>query len=118
MTSINPIVKQALAGCSAPAFFHAWRATSAYPTLPTTYITYQETLFQPEQFADDAPTANGRYVRVSVWSDGSTAALADQVYEGMFGEGFVLSGAQDIYESDTQTYHWASDWYLDQSADE
>ena len=117
MTSINPIVKQALAGCSAPAFFHAWRKTETYPTLPTTYITYQETLFQPEQYADNAPTVNGRYVRVSVWSDGSTATLADQVCDGMTGAGFALRGANDIYESDTQTYHWASDWFLDQSAE-
>lgn len=117
MTSINPIVKAALAGCSAPAFFHAWRATSAHPTLPTTYITYQETLFQHEQMADDTPYANGRYVRVSVWSNGSTAALADQVEKGMTGAGFILRSATDIYESDTQTYHWASDWYLDQPAE-
>jgi hypothetical protein len=114
MTSINSIVKAALAGCSAPAFFHAWRATSAHPTLPTTYITYQETLYLPEHYADDAPTVNGRHVRVSVWSNGSTAALADQVEKGMTAAGFVSRGANDIYEADTQTYHWASDWYLDQ----
>lgn len=117
MTSINPIVKAALAGCSAPAFFHAWRKTAQYPTLPDTYITYQETLFQHEQYADDAPIANGRYVRVSVWSNGSTAAVANQVYAGMTAAGFALSSANDIYEPDTQTYHWASDWYLDQPAE-
>lgn len=117
MTSINPIVKAALAGCSAPAFFHAWRATAQCPTLPTTYITYHETLYQPEDYADNAPTVNGRYVRVSVWSNGSTAAVAKQVYDGMTAAGFILRSANDIYESDTQTYHWASDWYLDQSAE-
>lgn len=83
MKSINPVIKAALANCGAPAFFHAWRETAQYPTLPETYVTYQETLFQRELMADDMPRINGRYVRVSVWSKGDTAVIAEAVVEGM-----------------------------------
>lgn len=116
MRSINPTIKQALAGCSAPAFFQAWRPTDAYPTLPNTYITYQETLFQRELTADDAPMLDGRYIRVSVWSNADTATVAAQAVAGMEAAGFILRGANDLYEDDTKTYHWASDWVLYQDS--
>lgn len=118
MKSINPIVKAALAECGAPAFFHAWRKTDAYPTLPATYVTYHEMLYRREVVADDAPYINGRYVTVSVWSNGATATVAAKVVAGMEAAGFILQDARDLYESDTQTYHWVSDWVAYQLASE
>lgn len=111
MKSINPTVKLALAECGAPAFFHAWRpGNPTYPTLPKTYVTYHEMLYRREIVADDAPYINGRYVTVSVWSDTDTAPVSAKVVEGMEAEGFMLQDARDIYEDDTKTYHWLSDW--------
>lgn len=118
MKSINPVVKAALAGCGTPAFFHAWRKTDAYPTLPATYVTYHEMLYRREIMADDAPYMNGRYVTVSVWSGADTATVAAQVVIGMEAAGFILQDARDLYESDTRTYHWVSDWVAYQLASE
>lgn len=116
MTSLNPTLKRALASCGVPAFFHAWKKTAQHPVLPATYITYHEMLFQHELMADDAPLINGRYARVSVWSDGDTAPIAALVCAGMTGEGFLLRDAQDLFEEDTGTYHWASNWVLYEEA--
>lgn len=112
MSSLNPTLIRALAACGVPAFFHAWKKTAQLPSLPATYITYNEMLFQHALMADDVPCVNERYARVSIWSDGDTAPIADLVRTGMEGEGFLLRDAQDIYESDTGTYHWASSWVL------
>lgn len=121
MKSINPIVKQALAECGAPAFFHAWRKSDAYPTLPATYVTYHEMLYRREVVADDAPYINGRYVTVSVWTSADNvdiAPIAAKVVAGMDAAGFMLQDARDLYESDTKTYHWVSDWVAYQLATE
>ena len=116
MKSINPLVKAALADCGVPAFFHAWQpGMPAYPSPPETYITYFEMLTQAEIEADDAPFVNGRYVRVSAWSTADTAPVAAKVRAGMRGAGFILRQARDIFEPDTRTYHWASDWVLYQN---
>lgn len=113
MNSINPTVRQALADCGAPAFFHAWRPDDPVcPKLPDTYITYFEDLAQPEVEADDEPYLNGRYVRVSVWSNADPAPIAKKVRAGMRAADFVMRQGRDIYEADTKTYHWASDWVL------
>lgn len=110
MNSIYPRVLDALSDCSVPAFMLAWRTCTDQPTLPSTYITCQETLRKEELSADGEPIILGRYVQVDIWSEEYPTLIIPQVRAGMKSDGFISQGEQDFYETDTEMYRISTQW--------
>lgn len=94
-------VKDALAPLGVPLSF------SVYIGSATTYITFFCYNEQGEEWSENEEIVTGYYVQVDIWSKGSYIDLADQVMTAMISAGFKRMTAQDLYESDTKTFHKA-----------
>ena len=71
------------------------------------YITFFELVNVDDQYADDKAYASEIHYQVDVWSKGNTGPIAIEVNKTMEALGFYRTGAVDLYEDDTKTYHKA-----------
>ena len=71
------------------------------------YVTFFELVNVDDQYADDKAYASEIHYQVDVWSKGNTTAIAQEVNKTMEALGFYRTGAVDLYEDDTKTYHKA-----------
>jgi len=97
--NMNSLIITTLAPTGVPVSFLTY-AGKVFP-----YITFFEVIDQGEMWADNVETHTGHYMQIDIWSKGSYLALVDTVTTLMLAAGFTRSNGQDLYESDTQTFH-------------
>src|SRR5690606_7098050 len=110
MIDLKPEILQALRGNSALVTLlggaKVWPETVPEGT-PDPYVTFFELANVDDQYADDKAYASEIHFQVDVWSKGNTTAIAQEVNKTMETLGFYRTGAVDLYEDDTKTYHKA-----------
>lgn len=94
-------VKDSLASITVPVSFQVYLGSE------TTYITYFCYNEQGEEWAENEEIATGYSVQVDIWSKTDYTTLVGQVTAAMLAAGFTRASSQDLYESDTKTYHKA-----------
>lgn len=70
-------------------------------------ITFFELNNIPDSFADDQETVSEITFQIDVWSKNSTTSLHTKVNEIMKNIGFSRYAVADLYEDDTQIFHYA-----------
>ncbi|WP_433943464.1 DUF3168 domain-containing protein [Paenibacillus sp. SN-8-1] len=75
------------------------------PSVTGPYVTYFEITNFDNRFASDRAISSEIHFQVDVWSQGATTAIAQAVNDTMENLGFYRLSAQDLYESDSKTYH-------------
>lgn len=97
--SINKLIKDTLESLQIPVEFQTYDGEDD-PYI--TFFCYNE---QGEKFADDDEIETGFYMQVDIWSKGNIEQLKINVINLLKEAGFKRKTVQDLYESDTQTYH-------------
>ncbi|HDX9648556.1 DUF3168 domain-containing protein [Bacillus cereus] len=70
-------------------------------------ITFFELDNRPEGFADNDESESEITFQIDIWSKGSTTAIHQKVNEIMKSIGFSRYAVADLYEDDTQIFHYA-----------
>ncbi|AZF88354.1 structural protein [Bacillus phage AP631] len=70
-------------------------------------ITYFELDNRPDGFADNEESESEITFQIDIWSKGSTTAIQKKVNEIMKSIGFSRYAVADLYEDDTQIFHYA-----------
>ncbi|PGC80334.1 tail completion protein gp17 [Bacillus toyonensis] len=70
-------------------------------------ITFFELDNRPEGFADNEEIESEITVQIDIWSKGSTTVIHQKVNEVMKSMGFSRYAVADLYEEDTQIFHYA-----------
>ncbi|MDM5270540.1 DUF3168 domain-containing protein [Bacillus wiedmannii] len=70
-------------------------------------ITFFELNNVPDSFADDEITSSEITFQIDIWSKNSTTAIHSKVDAIMNGIGFTRYAIADLYEDDTQIFHYA-----------
>lgn len=82
-----------------------------------THITFYEYLENDEDYADDEATSTEHYIQLDIWSKGNTKELKKQVKLLLKEVGFRFQEGQDFFETDTEIYHIAMRFYIDENLD-
>jgi hypothetical protein len=99
--NINKLIKDTLTPLGYPVGFRTYEGKE------TTYITFFVYLETGENWAENEEINTGYYIQVDVFSGGDYIDLVNSVQEAMLAAGFKRTTAQDLYESDTKTFHKA-----------
>ncbi len=78
------------------------KALAAFPR-----ITFFELDNRPDRFADNEESESEITFQIDIWSKGSTTAIHKKVNEIMKSIGFSRYAVADLYEDDTQIFHYA-----------
>ncbi|HDR7777689.1 MULTISPECIES: tail completion protein gp17 [Bacillus cereus group] len=70
-------------------------------------ITFFELDNRPDGFADNEENESEITFQIDIWSKGSTTAIHQKVNEIMKSIGFSRYAVADLYEDDTQIFHYA-----------
>ncbi|HHP5740393.1 MULTISPECIES: tail completion protein gp17 [Bacillus cereus group] len=70
-------------------------------------ITFFELDNRPDRFADNEESESEITFQIDIWSKGSTTAFHQKVNEIMKSIGFCRYAVADLYEEDTQIFHYA-----------
>ncbi|OJF17781.1 MAG: hypothetical protein A6D91_09920 [Bacillaceae bacterium G1] len=110
MIDLKPEIRQALLNNAALVSLlggqKIWPEVAPDGT-PEPYVTFFELVNVDELYADDQAHGSEIHFQVDVWSKGNTGPIAVEVNKTMETLGFYRTGAVDLYEDDTKTYHKA-----------
>ncbi|EOO39045.1 hypothetical protein IIU_00863 [Bacillus cereus VD133] len=70
-------------------------------------ITFFELDNRPDSFADNEESESEITFQIDIWSKSSTTAIHQKVNEIMKSIGFSRYAVADLYEDDTQIFHYA-----------
>ncbi|EEM89529.1 hypothetical protein bthur0012_24620 [Bacillus thuringiensis serovar pulsiensis BGSC 4CC1] len=70
-------------------------------------ITFFELDNRPDGFADNDESESEITFQIDIWSKGSTTAIHQKVNEVMKNISFSRYAVADLYEEDTQIFHYA-----------
>lgn len=102
------LVKTTLAPLNIPAAFQIYTGTA------TTYCTFFRYNKQGLSWAEDAETTTGHYIQLDIWSKTDCTDLADQAEPLMIAAGFIRTGGQSLFESDTKIHHESLDFLYEE----
>ncbi|MEH6848564.1 tail completion protein gp17 [Bacillus pseudomycoides] len=110
MKNLRPIIVQALENDPAlvlllggkRVYYHKAIDAQEFPR-----ITFFELNNTGDSFADNQEIVSDISFQIDIWSNNSTSAIHVKVDEIMKSIGFFRSAVADLYESDTQVFHYA-----------
>lgn len=98
---INKLIKDTLSSLGVPVSFQTYSGNEK------TYITFFSYNEQGEEWAENKEIATCFYVQVDIWSKFDYVKLEEKIKQAMEPVGFRRVSAQELYESDTKTFHKA-----------
>lgn len=110
MKNLRPLIVQALENDPVlvsllggnRVYYHKAKNALEFPR-----ITFFELNNTGDSFADNQEIASDISFQIDIWSKNSTSAIHVKVDEIMKNIGFFRYAVADLYESDTQVFHYA-----------
>jgi hypothetical protein len=98
---INKLIKDTLSPLGVHVSFQTYSGNEK------TYITFFSYNEQGQEWAENKEIATCFYVQVDIWSKSDYVKLEEKVKQAMEKAQFKRISAQELYESDTKTFHKA-----------
>ena len=98
---INKLIQDILTPLGVPVSFQTYSGSEK------TYITFFSYNEQGEDWAENKEIATAFYIQVDIWSKTDYVNLEVKIRQSMNSIGFNRVTAQELYESDTKTFHKA-----------
>lgn len=98
--TLNRLILDTLRPTGVPVDFQVTTGSSS------TYITFFMVVGVPKLHADDELKKTEQLIQVDIWSKTDYTDLVTKVKSLMKGAGFSFSSERELYEKDTEIYHY------------